>query len=169
MPEDPDELSPEHRSLPNDVQAELRIKRKLEREALERDTREHDLQVENAILRAGVPEHPAREAVFAAYDGSLEAEPIRAYAEKMGIMATVTHSTPTAEELAAGARIAGAGTGAPPPGSNDVDLAAALKATRAMPDELGYKKVLEIIGEMSGKQGFTNRDGMIGELGTDVV
>lgn len=164
-----DELAPEHRNLPDDVQAQLRLKRKLERETAEKDAMIATLQKNGAIAAAGVPDHPAREAVFAAYDGPLEAAPIREYAEKMGIMEADTGGAggPTPEELAAASRILTAGGGAPPPGSNDVDLAAAMKALRNDPN--GREKLLGMLREVSGTPGFKNFDGLIGELESGVV
>lgn len=164
-----DELAPEHRNLPDDVQAQLRQKRKQERELAEKDAKIALLEKTSAIAAAGVPDHPAREAVFAGYDGPLEAAPIREYAERMGIMQPDAGGGqgPSAEELAAASRILTAGGGAPPPGSNDVDLAAAMRALRNDPN--GREKLLGILQEVSGSDGFKNFDGLIGELNSGVV
>ena len=164
MQTDDNELTAEEQRLPDNVQAELRIARKAAREAAAKDVKIAQLEKSTAVLAAGIPDHPAREAVFERYDGPLEAAPIREYAERMGLMTPVAGAGGlTADEIAAGQRIVGAGQGAPPPGSADVDLAVAMKNAKT------DKELLGIIGEVSGQPGFKSRDGLIGELPTGII
>ena len=164
MPEDQnDELTPEQLQLPADVQALLRQGRKAQRD---KEVAEAALAVANkatAVAQAGVPDHPAREAVFERYEGPLDAESIRTYATSMGLMAPVNGGGPSAEELEAQRRIASASGGAPPAGSGDIDLAVAM---RNAPDK---KALLGIIGEVSGDPGFRSRDGLVGELPSGII
>ncbi len=165
MPEDFDELEPEHRSLPPDVQALLRQGRKAARDVEAQTLEIARLDKKRAIVEAGVPDHPAREAVFANYDGPLEPDAIKAYAEKMGIAAAPASQDagPTPEELAAASRILTAGGGAPPPASDDTDLGVAIRNTHSK------EELHAILEQVSGDPGFRNREGLIGELDTGIV
>lgn len=164
MQNDNDELTAEELRLPDNVQAELRIARKAARASEAKDARIAQLEKSSAVLAAGVPDHPAREAVFESYDGPLDPVSIREHAEKMGLMAPLPGSQGlTPEEIAAGQRIVQGAAGAPPAGSADVDLAVALRNAKSK-DEL-----LKIIGEVSGDPGFRSRDGLVGELPTGII
>jgi hypothetical protein len=156
--QDNDELETEHQGLPPDVQALLRQGRKAQREAeaLKDQLAHKDLQV--AIERAGVPDHPLRELAFKEYNGPVDAESIKAHAEKMGlIVAPVSQSAgPTDQEISAQRQILNAG--GTPAASGDVDLAVALRNAKS-PSE-----VMAIVKQMEGNPGFRNRDGLIGVL-----
>ena len=97
-------LSPEEQKLPNEVQANLRVTRKAAKEAEARaeaaEVRIAQMERNASIQAAGVPDHPARDVVFADYDGPLDADSIREYATKMGIVAheSVTEVTPQERE-----------------------------------------------------------------------
>jgi hypothetical protein len=156
MPEDVEVLSAEEQRLPNEVQAQLRIARKAEKdnEALRSQIAQMERQA--AITAAGVPEHPAREVVFASYDGPLDVDSIKSYAERMGIISKEPDG-PTEAELAAQRQILNAGGGLPP-SSGDIDLAVALRNAKSQ------QEVMAIVREVSGTPGFRSRDGLIGEL-----
>lgn len=159
MQDTDDQLEPEHQQLPPEVQALLRQGRKAQKEA---EALKSQMAIERkfqAVKEAGVPDHPAREIVFRDYDGPLEAEAIKAHAEKFGIVSAVPSQPqgPTAEEIAAQNRILSAGGGVPA-ASGDVDLAVALRNAKSQAE------VLAIVGQVAGTPGFRNRDGYIGEL-----
>jgi hypothetical protein len=158
MPEDQEVLTADEQKLPNEVQAQLRIARKAEKENAELKSQLANLERKSAIERAGVPEHPARDVVFANYDGPLEAEPIREYAQKMGIVSSEPSGV-TSEEQAAMRQILQAGGGAPP-SSTDIDAAQAMRNAKS-PEE-----VLEIVRQVQGQPGFKNAEGLIGVLPT---
>ena len=157
MQNDDDQLSPDEQQLPNEVQAQLRIGRKAARDLEATKAQVAQMELHTAITKAGVPDHPARDVVFQNYDGPLEAEPIRAYAEKFGIVASSPSegSGPTAEELSAQRQILNAGGGAPA-ASGDVDLAVALRNCKS------EAEVQAILKQVVGTPGFKNRDGRIG-------
>jgi non-canonical (house-cleaning) NTP pyrophosphatase len=160
MQESEEVLTPAELALPADVQARLRIGRKAERDAAEASAKLAASELRNDVLEAGVPNHPAREAVFEKYTGERTPEAIRAYAESMGIMTPVVAapSGPTAEEIAGQRRIIDASVGAPPAAGGDVDLAVALKNCQS------EAEVQAILEQVSGKEGFTNQEGLIGLL-----
>jgi hypothetical protein len=157
MPEDVEVLSPEELQLPNDVQAQLRIGRKAAKELEAERAKFAALEKQSAIDKAGVPEHPAREVVFKDYDGPLEAESIRDYATKMGIVQAPITGEISQQERSSMSQILNAGGGAPP-NSGDVDLAVALRNAKSS------KEVMEIVRQVAGTPGFRSRDGLIGEL-----
>jgi hypothetical protein len=150
------ELEPEHQNLSPDVQALLRQGRKAQKdaEALKAQLAQEQLQV--AIERAGVPNHPARDLVFKDYSGPTDAEAIMAHAEKFGLTPpSQTSSGPTAEEMNAQRQILNAGGGAPP-ASGDTDLAVALRNAKSQAE------VMAIVRQMSENPGFRSHDGLIG-------
>ena len=157
MPEDVEVLSPEELQLPNEIQAQLRIGRKAAKETEALQAQIKQMEKQSAIERAGVPEHPAREVVFANYDGPLEGDSIREYAAKMGIVAPQSATEVTPEEQSSMRQVLQAGGGAPPQ-SNDIDLAVALRNAKSSAE------VMAIVKEVSGNPGFRSRDGLIGEL-----
>lgn len=154
--QDDETLEPEHQNLPPEVQALLRqgreAKKALESEKAARIAAERQA----AVAAAGIPEHPARELIFKDYDGPLEAEALKAHAEKFGIVST---SGASAEELSTLRTIQSAGSGAPAP-SGDVDLAVAFRNAKSQ-DE-----VMAIVRQVSGTDGFRSHDGLIGEIPT---
>jgi hypothetical protein len=154
VPTDEEVLTPEELQLPNDVQARLRIGRTAERKAEALEAEVKALNKNAAIKDAGVPDHPARDVVFANYDGPLEPEPIREYAAKMGIVSQPS-SGPTDQEIAAQRQILSASGGAPAP-TGDIDAAVAMRNAKTKEELLG------VVGELVGKQGFSNREGLIG-------
>jgi hypothetical protein len=157
MPEDVEVLTTEEQELPNDIQAQLRIGRKAAKETEALQLQIKQMERQSAIERAGVPEHPAREVVFANYDGPLESESIRDYAKKMGIVQAPVTGEISVEEQAAQRAILSAGGGSPP-SSGDVDLAVALRNAKSQAE------VMAIVREVAGNPGFKSRDGLIGEL-----
>ncbi len=158
MPEDQVEtLTAEELKLPNDIQAQLRIGRKASLELEAERAKSAMLEKQNAIERAGVPDHPAREVVFKDYDGPLEAESIRDYATKMGIVQAPITGEISQEERNSMSQILAAGGGTPP-SSGDVDLAVALRNAKSS------SEVMAIVREVAGTPGFRSRDGLIGEL-----
>lgn len=158
MAEDTELLTTEELQLSNEDQARLRIARKTERENEALKLQIKDMERKSAIERAGVPEHPARDVVFANYDGPLEGDSIREYALKMGIVAQESLSTGASpQEIDSQRQILNAGGGAPAP-TGDIDLAVALRNAKSQGEVLG------IIGEVAGQPGFKNRDGLIGIL-----
>jgi broad specificity phosphatase PhoE len=161
MQDNDDQLEPEHQQLSPEVQALLRQGRKAQKEA---EVLRSQLATEKklqAVKDAGVPDHPARELVFRDYEGPLEADAIKAYAEKYGIVQSAPAATNATsdDEIAAQSRILSAGGGAPAV-STDVDLAVALRNAKSQAE------VLAIVGQVAGTPGFRNRDGYIGELPT---
>ena len=156
MPEDVEVLTTDELKLPNEVQAQLRIGRKAEKEAAEARAQITRMEKQMAIQAAGVPDHPAREVVFANYEGPLDPDSIRAHAQSMGIVEKEPEG-PTEAELAAQRQILNAGGGSPP-SSGDVDLAVALRNAKSQAE------VMAIVREVSGTPGFRSRDGLIGEL-----
>ncbi len=154
MPEDVEVLTPEEQKLPNEVQAQLRIARKTERENSELKAQMARMEKQAAIDKAGVPEHPAREVVFATYDGPLESDAIREYAAKMGIVAQAPSGVSDQERAAMG-QILNAGNGNPP-NSSDIDAAIAMRNAKS-PQE-----VWAVIDQVAGTPGFRNSDGLIG-------
>ena len=158
MPDsDAEVLTAEELQLPNDVQAQLRIGRKAQRDFEASQLQIKQMEKQAAIERAGVPEHPAREVVFANYDGPLEGDSIREYAAKMGIVAQQAPSEVTSQEQSAMRQVLNAGGGAPP-SSNDIDAAVAMRNAKSQ------KEVLDIVAAIGGTPGFKSRDGLIGEL-----
>ena len=159
MPDEDEVLEPSEQQLSPDVQAKLRIARKAEREAEKAKAELAEFKKQTAIEQAGVPDHPARELVFKEYDGPLEAEAIRAHAEKMGLTSIPANQSQglSPEELDAQRRILGASGGAPV-GSGDIDAAIAMRNAKS-PDE-----VMVIVGDVAGQSGFRTRDGLIGVL-----
>ena len=157
MPEDVEELTPDELQLPNEIQAQLRIGRKAAKESESLQAQIKQMEKQSAIERAGVPEHPAREVVFANYDGPLDGDSIREHATKMGIVQAPITGEISQEERSAMGQILNAGGGAPP-SSNDVDLAVALRNAKSQ------KEVMDIVREVAGTPGFRSRDGLIGEL-----
>jgi hypothetical protein len=157
MPEDVEVLSPEELQLPNEIQAQLRIGRKAAKETEALQAQIKQMEKQSAIERAGVPEHPAREVVFANYDGPLDGDSIREHASKMGIIAAPAPEGASVQEQSAMRQVLQAGGGAPPQ-SNDIDLAVALRNAKSSAE------VMAIVKEVSGNPGFRSRDGLIGEL-----
>jgi hypothetical protein len=157
MPEDVEVLTTDELKLPNEVQAQLRIARKSEKENEALKAQITQMERHSAILAAGVPEHPAREVVFANYDGPLDGDSIRAHAEKMGIVAQESATQVTPQEQEAQRQILNAGGGSPP-SSGDIDLAVALRNAKSQAE------VMAIVREVSGNPGFRSRDGLIGEM-----
>jgi hypothetical protein len=158
MQNDDNELEPEHQNLSPDVQALLRQGRKAQRDLEAATTATKQLEKSVAIERAGVPNHPARDVVFEKYDGPLESDAIKAYAEKFGIIAVQPVSSgPTDQEISAQRQILQAGGGAPA-ANGDVDLAVALRNAKS-PGE-----IMAIVQQMSGDPGFRNHDGLIGVM-----
>ena len=156
MPEDAEVLTPEELTLPNDIQAQLRIGRKAAKETEALQAQIKQMEKQSAIERAGVLEHPAREVVFANYDGPLDGDSIREHAAKMGIIAQESDTQVSPQEQAAQRAILNAGGGSPPQ-SNDIDAAIAMRNAKSKAE------VLEIIGQVVGQPGFKSRDGLIGE------
>ncbi len=160
MPDNDEEvLEPSEQQLSPDVQAKLRIARKAEREAAAAKAELAEFKKQTAITQAGVPDHPARELVFKDYDGPLEAEAIRAHAEKMGIASVPANQSQglTAEEIDSQRRILSA-SGGTPPGSGDIDAAVAMRNAKS------EDEVMAIVREVAGQAGFTTRDGLIGVM-----
>jgi hypothetical protein len=158
MAENEEVLSPEELQLPNEVQARLRIGRTAERKAEALEAQVKSLELQGAIKDAGVPDHPARDVVFKDYDGPLDAESLRAYAEKFGLVAIQpVDSGPTAEEIAGQRQILNASGGSPAP-SGDTDLAVAMRNAKSK------EEVLALVAQAAGQPGFKNRDGLIGVL-----
>ena len=152
------ESETEHQNLPPEVQALLRQGRKAQRDLEAAQTATKQLEKNVAIERAGVPNHPARDVVFEKYDGPLDAESLKAHAEKFGIIATAPVSSgPSDQEISAQRQILNAGGGAPA-ANGDVDLGDALRNAKTQAE------VLAIVRAVSGKPGFRNLDGLIGEL-----
>ena len=158
MPQEDEVLEPEELKLPPDVQARLRIGRKAEKEAAAAKAELEQVKRQAAIHEAGVPTHPARDVVFANYDGPLEPEAIRNYASLMGIVEAPAPSSngPTDEEKAAAQQILNAGSAGTPVGSGDIDAAIAMRNAKS------GAEVLKIVGELVNTPGFKNRDGLIG-------
>jgi hypothetical protein len=117
------------------------------------------MELQVAIERAGVPNHPARDVVFKDYDGPMDAENIKAYAEKFGIVAVPepVSNAPTEQEINAQRQILNAGGGAPAQ-SGDIDLAVALRNAKSQ------REVMAIVEQVAGQAGFHNRDGLIGVM-----
>jgi|SRR5665213_953128 len=157
MPEETEVLTPEELQLPNEIQAQLRIGRKVAKELEASQAQVKQMEKQSAIDKAGVPEHPARDVVFANYDGPLEAEPIREYAAKMGIVAQEAPTGVTAQETEAMRQILQAGGGSPP-SSGDIDAAVAMRNAKT-PQE-----VMDIVKQVAGQPGFKNAQGLIGVL-----
>jgi hypothetical protein len=159
MPQDEDVLEPEFQQLSPDVQAMLRQGRKAQRDMEAASAAIAQLQLQAAIKDAGVPEHPAREVVFKDYDGPLDADSVKAFATKFGIVAPEkpTAEEPNAQEREAQRQILSAGGGAPA-ASGDVDLAVALRNAKSQAE------VLAIVKQVAGTPGFHSRDGLIGVM-----
>ena len=156
--DDDSQLEAEHQNLPPEVQALLRQGRKAQRDLEASTARQAQMERQVAIERAGIPDHPARELVFQSYDGPLDAESLKAHAEKFGIVATQSQSSgPSDQEMQAQRQILNAGGGAPA-GSNDIDAAVAMRNAKS-PEE-----VLDIVRSVAGQPGFRNREGLIGVL-----
>jgi hypothetical protein len=154
-----DELQPEHQQLPPEVQALLRQGRKAQRDLEAANAAKSQMELQVALERAGVPDHPARDLVFQSYEGPLEADAIKAHAEKMGILAATPspQSGPTADEQAAQRAILSAANGAPA-GGTDVDLGVALRNAKSQ------SEVMAIVREVQGQPGFKNREGLVGVM-----
>ena len=157
MPEDVEELTPDELQLPNEIQAQLRIGRKAAKESESLQAQIKQMEKQSAIERAGVPEHPAREVVFANYDGPLDGDSIREHATKMGIVGAPAPEGVSVQESQAMRQVLQAGGGTPPQ-SNDIDAAVAMRNAKSQ------NEVLEIVAVMAGNPGFRSRDGLIGEL-----
>ncbi len=159
MPVEEEVLDQEELKLPADVQARLRIGRKAEKRAAEAEAELATARLNTAIRDAGVPDHPARDVVFRDYEGPMDAESIKAYAERFGIVAVKepVDPGPSAEEQAAQRAILNAGGGAPA-ASGDIDLAVALRAAKSQAE------VMAIVAQVAGTPGFKSRTGLIGEL-----
>jgi hypothetical protein len=157
--EDQDQLSTEEQQLTPSIQAQLRQGRKAARDLEARNVRDAQREKMDAVVAAGVPNHPARDVVFKDYDGPMDADSIKAFAEKFGIVAAPEPVTaaPTAEEIAAQRAILNAGGGAPA-ASGDVDLAVALRNAKSQ------REVMAIVEQVAGNPGFHNRDGLIGVM-----
>lgn len=155
---DTEELSSEEQQLSPDIQALLRKGRKAERDVAEANAKLAARELQDDLASAGVPNHPAREVVFRDYDGPRDAESLKAYAEKFGIVAPVSGSVvndTTEAEQAAQRRILDAG-GGPAAANGDVDLGVALRNAKSQ------SEVMAIVSQMSGNPGFRSGDGMIG-------
>jgi hypothetical protein len=151
-----EQLSPEEQQLSPSIQAQLRQGRKAARDLEAATLLNAKREKMDVVVAAGVPNHPAREVVFENYDGPMDAENIKAYAEKYGIVAVQAENQgPSAEEIAAQRQILNAGGGAPA-ASGDVDLAIAMRNAKSKQELMG------IIGEVVGQPGFKNRDGLVG-------
>ena len=110
MPDsDQEVLTPEELQLSNEDQARLRIARKTERENEALKLQIKSMEKQSAIERAGVPDHPAREVVFANYDGPLESEAIKEFATKMGIVTQESATQVTTQEQDAMRQVLNAG------------------------------------------------------------
>ena len=160
MPDQDDELEPEHQQLPPDVQALLRQGRKAQRDLAAKETEVATANLHRAVAEAGIPEHPAREIVFGQYDGPMDAESIKAHAEKFGLLSAPATSTEqvSQEELNRQRQIVGASSGAQAPSSGDIDLAVALRNAK------NASEVRAIIAEVAGNPGFKTSSGLIGVL-----
>ena len=159
MPQDEDVLEPELQDLSPAVQAMLRQGRKAQRDMEASTVAIAQLQLQAAIREAGVPERPAREVVFKDYDGPLDADSVKAFATKFGIVAPekAAADEPNAQEREAQRQILSAGGGAPA-ASGDVDLAVALRNAKSQAE------VLAIVKQVAGTPGFHSRDGLIGVM-----
>lgn len=158
MPDENEEsLSPEEQQLSPSIQAQLRQGRKAARDLEAATLLAAKREKMDAVVAAGVPNHPARDVVFENYDGPMDAENIKAYAEKFGIVAVPepVSNAPTEQEIAAQRQILNAGGGAPAQ-SGDVDAAIAMRNSKSKSELLG------IIGQLVDQPGFKNRDGLIG-------
>lgn len=154
-----DELQPEHQGLPPEVQALLRQGRKAQRDLEAANAAKAQMELQVAIERSGLPDHPAREIIFKDYAGPLEAEAIKAHAEKYGIVTEMPASSsgPTTDELAAQRQILNAGAGAPP-ASADIDLGVALRNAKS------EQEVMAIVAQVQGQPGFRSHSGLVGVL-----
>ena len=159
MSQENEELEPELQKLSPEVQAMLRQGRKAQKEAEQAKAEKSALELQMAIKDAGVPDHPARDVVFKEYAGSLDAESVKAHAEKFGIVASSApvDNGPSDQEREAQRQILNAGGGAPA-SSGDVDLAVALRNAK------NEKEVMAIVGQMAGQPGFRSHNGLIGVL-----
>jgi hypothetical protein len=157
--EEQDQLSPEEEQLSPSIQAQLRQGRKAARDLAAANSAKAQMELQVAIERAGVPNHPARDVVFKDYDGPMDAENIKAYAEKFGIVAVPepVSNAPTEQEINAQRQILNAGGGAPAQ-SGDIDLAVALRNAKSQ------REVMAIVEQVAGQAGFHNRDGLIGVM-----
>ena len=154
MPTEDEVLTPEELQLSNDVQARLRIGRTAERKAEALEAQVKQMELQQAVDRAGVPDHPAREVVFSNYDGPLDSEAIMAHAAKFGIGVPATDGV-TAEDIAGQRAILSASGGAPAP-SADIDAADAMRNAHSKEELLG------IVGQLVGQPGFKNQNGLVG-------
>lgn len=159
MSQDEDVLEPELQDLSPAVQAMLRQGRKAQRDMEASTAAIAQLQLQAAIKDAGVPEHPAREVVFKDYDGPLDADSVKAFGEKYGIVAPAKTEVVdlNAQEREAQRQILSAGGGAPA-ASGDIDLAVALRNAKSQAE------VLAIVKQVAGTPGFHSRDGLIGVM-----
>lgn len=162
MQHDDEQLSPEEQLLPNEVQAQLRIARKTTRELAETKAEMAKLQKSTAIDKAGIPDHPARELVFETYEGPLDSESVKAYAEKFGIVGAVEPQGVTEQEVQAQRQILGAGGGLPP-GTGDIDAAFAMRNAKSQTE------VMNIIREVAGQPGFKTFEGRVGVVDDGIV
>lgn len=157
MQDDDTQLEAEHQNLSPEVQALLRQGRKAQRDLEAANAAKAQMERQVAIERAGIPDHPARELVFQSYDGPLDAEALKAHAEKFGITSTPQSSGVTPQEVETQRQIISASGGAPA-SSNDIDAAVAMRNAKS-PEE-----VLDIVRSVAGQPGFRNREGLIGVL-----
>ena len=160
MPDEQDELEPQHQQLPPDVQALLRQGRKAQRDLEAANAAVEAKDREVAVERAGIPESPMRDFFLQNYQGPTDPEAIKAEAEKLGLFGTSAApaaSGPTEQEMAAQRQILNA-TGGAPAASGDIDLGVAFRNTKSSAE------VMAIVKEVAGTPGFRSRDGLIGVL-----
>ena len=147
MPEPTDEelgLPADDGSLDPNIRKELRASRIAKRELEAEKAANQSAQRELAILKAGIPESPARDLFLKAYDGPVTTEAIKTEAERYGLMAPPAGTGaggPTAEELAAQQRIAGAGA----TGDTPVDEAARAAFTAQLRQAKNSDEVMALI------------------------
>jgi ParB-like chromosome segregation protein Spo0J len=144
--------------LSPDVQALLRQGRKAQRDLETATAARAQMELQVAIDRAGIPDHPAREIVFKDYEGEMNAEAIKAHAEKFGIVAPVKEEGVSTQELDAQRQILNAGGNGTPIGGSDIDLAVAFRNCKSQAE------VMAIVAQVARTPGFHNFDGLIGDL-----
>jgi hypothetical protein len=147
VPVEEEVLTPEELQLPNDVQARLRIGRTAERKAEALEAQVKQMERQQAVERAGVPDHPARDVVFENYDGPLDSAAILAHAEKFGIGVPATDGV-TADDISGQRQILSASGGSTPTSSGDIDAADAMRNAGSKEEVLG------IVSQIIGQPGF---------------
>lgn len=154
-----DESTPEFQALTPSEQAAHRQRRKAEAENVDLKAQLAQIERERAFEQAGITNGPQRELLMRAYDGPLEADAIKAEAERYWPTSPqpTTDGGPTAEEVAAQRQILGA-TGGAPAASGDIDLGVALRNAK------NEQEVLAIVAQVQGTPGFKNVNGLIGVL-----